>query len=65
MQSIVDNYSDGLSELTHEACHLHPTPLAAEIQCLERSIIDNFETIEALDDSAQDLLIKLSRLKEC
>ena len=63
MQSIVDNYSDGLSDLTHEACHLFPIPLAAEIERLERLVADNFEEIEGLADSAGDLLIKLAPLQ--
>lgn len=63
MQSIVDNYGDGLSELTHEACHLFPIPLAAEIERLERLVSDNFEEIEALADHAGDLLIKLAPLQ--
>ena len=61
MQSIVDNYSDGLSDLTQRACHLFPTPLAAEVVGLERSVIDTFEMVEGLADTAQDLVIKLSR----
>jgi len=63
LQSIVENYSDGLSELTHEACHLFPIPLAAEIERLERLVADSFEEIEVLADSAGDLLIKLAPLQ--
>lgn len=61
MQSIVDNYGDGLSDLTREACHLFSTPLAVEIEGLERSIIDMFEEVEGLADKAQDLVIKMGR----
>ena len=63
MQNIVDNYSDGLSDLTHEACHLFPIPLAAEIERLECLVHENFEEIEALADRSGDLLIKLAPLQ--
>lgn len=61
MQSIVDNYSNGLSDLTREASRLFPTPLAAEVEGLERTVIDAFEMAEGLADAAKDLVIKLSR----
>lgn len=61
MQSIVDNYSDRLSELTHDACHLFPTPLAVQIENLERTVSNIFEEVEGFADASQDLLIKLNR----
>lgn len=61
MQSIVDNYGDRLSDLTHEACHLFPTPLAVEIEELERTLGTIFEEVEGFADASQDLLIKLNR----
>jgi hypothetical protein len=61
MQSIADNYSDGLSDLTRGACHLFPTPLADEVEGLERLVIDTFEMVEGVADTAKDLVIKLSR----
>lgn len=63
MQCIVDNYGDGLSDLTHEACHLFPIPLAFEIERLERLVRENFEEIDALADHAGDLLVRLAPLQ--
>ncbi|KAA8693131.1 Unknown protein sequence [Pseudomonas caricapapayae] len=62
IRNIVDNYSDGLSDLTHDACHLLSAPLASELETLERLVIDNFESVEDLADRAQDVLIKLTPL---
>jgi hypothetical protein len=63
MESIVDNYSDGLSDLTQEACHLFATPLASDISTLERLVSDHFETIENLAGTANELMSKLIPLQ--
>ena len=63
MQSIVENYSVSLTELTHDACHLFPTPLAVEIENFERLISDHFETVEHLAAAAQGLMSQLIPLQ--
>lgn len=63
MESIVENYSDGLTDLTRDACHLFPLPLAVEIMNLERLISDNFEVVESLAEAVSTVMSQLVPLQ--
>lgn len=63
MEAITDIYSDALSDLTAEACHLFPTDLAVSIEDLETLTESIFEEVESLSDRSGDLVIRINRLR--
>ncbi len=63
MGAITDIYSDALSDLTTEACHLFPTDLAVAIEDLEALTESIFEEVESLADRSGDIVLRISKLQ--